>query len=415
MNETSNIDYEQAINLIKSILSLEYCLQHQIIPLTIEQGCLSLGMVNPEDKTALDFVRPIINALGYSLTIQHIDSYTHQLVLAEYLKHNYAVEQTKTDTSPQVPAQNLRDSAMTVVNTPFEPQPNSQSNDLDNKATIIADRSENPFSISKASVEDSKSTMYAPIQENSPESDASLQPLADLTSPQITTLDRVLEVQAEAIYDSKESLSDQNRKQSQNLELDPFLDFDISTLSGNECLTHESLNTLTPQQLWQELFTNILDGSISKLHLERNLDRGRILWSQDGVVQSSLDNISLSIFQALINEIKTLAKIPLEPLQKTKKLALEKHYQQERLQLRIDACPGQWGDEITIQVLRGNALKLYERKQIKKMTEQALMLAQKLEKTLTTMCTCFESSEIGDLSELKKVQQKINCQLARFQ
>ena len=346
MNEISDIDYEQVINLIKSILSLEYCLQYQIIPLTIEQGCLSLGMIDPDDQTALDFIRPIVNALGYGLIIQPIDSYTHQLALAEYLKHNHTVEQIKADISPQTSAQTIRDSAMTVVNMPFESQQNGQRNDLDSKATIIADPSENPPSQVKASIEDSKSTIYA-----------SMEP------------------------------------------------------SVNYCLTHESLHTLTPQQLWQELLIKLLDSSISELRLEQNQNQGSIFWSSDGVVQSSLEDVTLSILQALINEIKTLAKIPLELLQKPRKVAIEKHYHQERLQLRIDACPGQWGDEITIQVLRGNALKVYEQQQIKKMSEQALLLAQKLEKTLSKMVTCFESSEIGDLSELKKVNQKIKCQL----
>ncbi len=407
MNETSDIDYEQIINLIQSILSLEHCLQYQIIPLSLEQDCLTLGMVNPEDKTALDFVRPIVRALGYTLNIQRIDSYAHQLVLAAYLKQNHTMEQTQADISPQTSVKKSQDSAMTVVDMPFESNLNSQENDLDSKETIIAEDLENPTSRPEISAEDSKSTIYAPIQEDTAEADSFSQLFADLT----LELALVPEVQTEPNRQSKKSESDQNRERVPNLDLDPFLDFDISTLSENYCLTHESLKTLTPQQLWQELFANILNGSISKLNLERNRDRGRILWSQDGIVQSSVDDVSLSIFQALINEIKTLAKFPLEPLQKTKKVAIERHYQQERLQLRIDACPSQWGDEITIQVLRGKALKLHERQQIKKMSDRALLLAQKLTKTLTTMRTCFNSSEIENLSELKKVRQEIHCQL----
>ena len=411
MNETSDINYEQIIDLIQSILSLEHCLQYQIIPLSLEQDCLTLGMVNPEDKNALDFVRSRVDAWGYLLKVKQIDSYAHQLVLAAYLKHSHTIEQSEADISPQTSSETMPDSAMTVVGTPFEPNQKNQRNDLDNKATIIGDLAENPFEISKTSVEDDKSTIYAPIQEDNAKSDSFSQLFTDLTEKQKPTLDRGAELQTEANYQSEKSESDQNRQKSPNLELDPFLDFDISTLSGNYCLTNESLKTLTPQELWQELFVNILNGSISQLNLERNHDRGRILWSQDGIVQSSVDDVSLSMFQALIDEIKTLAKIPLEPLQKTRKVAIEKHYRQERLQLRIDACPSQWGDEITIQVLRGKALKLHEQQQIKKMSEQAILLAQKLTKTLTTMHTCFKSSEIGNLSELKKVQQELDRQL----
>ena len=413
MNETSDIDYEQIINLIQSILSLEHCLQYQIIPLSLDRGCLSLGMVDPEDETALDFIRPIVNDLGYSLHIQHIDSYAHQLVLAAYLKHNHTVEQAQADVSPEGAPETVDNSSIKVANELFEADRTSKQNDLDSKATIVADLSENPFSIPKTSVEDSKSTIYAPLQEEASSSDASSQLFADLTTNQISTLaqNRGADVQAKVNDESSKSKSDRHREQAKNLDLDPFLDFDISTLSKNYCLTDESLETLTPQQLWQELFTNILNGSIAQLSLERNRDRGRILWSQDGIVQSSVDDVSLSIFQALINEIKTLAKIPLEALQKTKKVAINRQYQQERLQLRIDLCPNQWGEEITIQVLRGKALKLYEQKQIAKMKEQALLLAQKLAKTLTTMGNSFDSSDIGDLGELRKVKQEIDRQL----
>ena len=417
MNETSDIDYEQIINLIQSILSLEHCLQYQIIPLSLDRGCLSLGMVNPEDETALDFIRPIVNDLGYSLHIQHIDSYAHQLVLAAYLKHNHTVEQAQADVSPQVAPETVDNSSMKVANELFETDRTSKQNDLDSKATIVVDLSENPFNIPKTSVEDSKSTIYASLQEETSSSDASSQLFADVTTNQTSTFtqnhtqNQGSDVRAIANDESSKSKSDRHREQAKNLDLDPFLDFDISTLSKNYCLTDESLETLTPQQLWQELFTNILNGSIAQLSLERNSDRGRILWSQDEIVQSSVDDVSLSIFQALINEIKTLAKIPLEPLQKTKKVAINRQYQQERLQLRIDLCPNQWGEEITIQVLRGKALKLYEQKQIAKIKEQALLLAQKLAKTLTTMGNSFDSSDIGDLGELRKVKQEIDRQL----
>lgn len=144
MNQTPGVDFEQVINLMKSILSLEYCLQYQIIPLNIEQGCLNLGMVNPKDKNALDFVRTIANALGYSLAVKPIDPDLYQLALAEYLKHNHTGTPTKENTAPKTSSQKVRDSAMTLVGMSFKSQEDSQINNLDSKATIIADRLEKP-------------------------------------------------------------------------------------------------------------------------------------------------------------------------------------------------------------------------------------------------------------------------------
>ena len=378
MNEHSDLDNVQAVNLIKSVLSLEYCLQYQIIPLTIKQGCLNLGMVNPEDRTALDFIRPIVNTIGYSLTIQQISSEEHQLALAEYLKNSYATEQNQANISPQDAIQKARDSAMTLVNVDFDALQKNQPHNSDDKATVIGDYPNNFFEAqaAKTACEDSKATVYAAEVEDPFLSPASPPVIGESTKLQTPT---------------------RNQRKSQD--------------SYRYSLTHQDLKTLTPQQLWQELFTKILDGTINELCLKSNFNQSIIAWTQPGTAQAYLNDVSLSIIQALIDEIKTLARIPLEPLQKTKKLAIEKHYQQERLQLRIDASPGKWGDDITIKVLRGKELQLHEQEQIKKMREQALMLADKLAKILKKMNNCFKSSTIGDLSQLKKAQQEIDRQL----
>lgn len=397
MNQNPGIHYEQVINLMKSIISLEYCLQYQIIPLNLEQSCLHLGMIDPQDRDALDFVKTITKALGYSLEIKQIDSYTHQLALAEYLQSNHNSTPVQDNEPSQASAQNLRDSAMTVVgDISFE----EQSQNLDNKATIIAEQIEQPQKISKSALEDSKSTVYAPIAEELSESSISSQPVAEPISPQTA------KVKAQ-----QESLTHQNPEPEENIGLDPFLDFDLFEPSVNYGLTEETLQQLTPTELWQELFSKILDGSITKLYLEPDRQQGKIVWSPDGIIELSLDRVSLDTLQTLIKEIKTLAKIPLQPLEKTKKVAIEKHYHQERLQLHLDICPSQWGDNITINVLRGDALRLYEQKQMKKMSEQALSLTQKLAKTLNMMRTRFDTTAIGNLEEIQQVKQEIERQL----
>ena len=366
MNKTPGINYTQVINLIKSILSLEYCLQYQIIPLNLEKGCLHLGMVNPQDRDALGFAETITHALGYSLEIKPIDSQTHQLALAQYLQNSHTAKPDRASD------QKASDSAMTVVGMPLEePTPN-----LDCKATVVADLVETPKNISKSALEDSKSTAYAPLPDN-----------------------------------FSESITNQNADITEDIRLDPFFDFDLAELSASYCLTEETIQSLTPSELWQELFSKILDGSIAKLYLEPDRQQGKIVWSTDGIIESSLDRVDLEIVQTLVNEIKTLAKIPLQPLEKTKKVAIEKRYQQERLQLHIDLCPSDWGDRVTIKVLRGKDLELYEQKQIEKMSQQALNLAQKLTKTLNLMRTRFDSTAIGNLDEIQQVKQEIERQL----
>jgi DNA anti-recombination protein RmuC len=44
--------------------------------------------------------------------------------------------------------------------------------------------------------------------------------------------------------------------------------------------------------------------------------------------------------------------------------------------------PGTHGEEATLQVLRGVALKFYQRKQLEKLSQEALKLAQELQRKL---------------------------------
>jgi type II secretory ATPase GspE/PulE/Tfp pilus assembly ATPase PilB-like protein len=116
--------------------------------------------------------------------------------------------------------------------------------------------------------------------------------------------------------------------------------------------------------------------------LERQSEQGRILWSQDGVLQSVLENIALSVFQGLIIELKRIFNLPLLPVVQPKQVEIERRYQQECLLLRLRVMPGTYGEEATLQVLRGVALKFYQRQQLEKLSQDALRLAQQLHRKL---------------------------------
>jgi type II secretory ATPase GspE/PulE/Tfp pilus assembly ATPase PilB-like protein len=177
----------------------------------------------------------------------------------------------------------------------------------------------------------------------------------------------------------------------------------------------ELLIALPPQQLWQELFTRMLNGGIGRLHFEARSNYGRILLSQDGVPQLSLDNIDRYVYQKLIAEVKNLAKLSPTPLQAPKKVAIERFSNSERLLLRIKLNPGKYGEESTIQVLRGKALQLYEQTHTDKLTEQALDMAQQLKKTLKYLRNNDRSDRVylELISTLKEVQIEISRQLQK--
>jgi type II secretory ATPase GspE/PulE/Tfp pilus assembly ATPase PilB-like protein len=336
-------------------------------------------MVNLEDESALNFIGLIINSLGYVLQTQKIDYEKHQSILAAYLKAH-------PDSQKKSRANKLdRNSKLSFINMPQE-----QNNPINSDSKLtLADTSEE---LANHLNSDSRSTVTESSPQNNPQPSR-----ANLHERPTLIVDRPEKKNQPEII--------QQQKLANNLEIKP------QHLSKSV----DYLANLTPQQLWQELLAKILNGGIGRLYLERYPEYGRIIWGQDGVIQSALDEVSIQVFQAIINQIKALAKLPPIPVDRRKKVAIEKNYRQERLLLRLEVFPGQCGEELTLQVLRDQALQYYEQKQIKKMTEQALSLAEQLEKTLKRMTACSNGRDLEDLNKIIEMQKVMMQKLKLLQ
>ncbi|HHP7232819.1 MAG TPA: hypothetical protein ACFCUY_18425 [Xenococcaceae cyanobacterium] len=396
---------KQIFELIDSVVALESCLHYQFLPLALKDNILIVGMINSEARNGCDFVYSKATALGYSLEIVNLDSQTHQLVIAAYLKRDltgvkesnitkpsnssqssspknaavkldYSLTLTDIPDTPQnsdsafsEPSTANLDYSLTLTDVPVAPS-NNQAANLHERPTLIVDSPQKSL----------------PNQSNLPKDAVNIsQPQIFTSEPNITSSDAV-------------KFNPNQPESSSNL-------LEVKAKYINESV--DTLSSLAPQQLWQELLARILEGGIGRLYLERHPYHGRILWSRDGVVQSSLDRVEISVFNHIIQEIKILGKQPLTPVEKAKKVATEKFYNQERILLRIEYFLNQYGEEITIQILRGKALKFYEQRQIKRMMEQAVTLSQKLEKVLKKIVFCSRSGELDDLNSLKTVYNQI--------
>jgi type II secretory ATPase GspE/PulE/Tfp pilus assembly ATPase PilB-like protein len=315
----ADLNLEETFKLIDRILLIESCIHHQVLPLAIEDRFLILGMLNPENNSTLEEIRPLLLSFGYYCKTKAIDSKLFQLTIAEYLKYHCHPQQKSTAVDADRLSYNKQSSP-----------PKKKVNRLHDKATLIVDP----------------------------------------------------------------------------LEPDKKEEIDLSN-------SIELLIALPPQQLWQELFARMLNGGIGRLHFEARSNYGRILLSQDGVPQLSLNNIDRYVYQKLIAEVKNIAKLSPTPLQAPKKVAIERYSDNERLLLRVKLNPGKYGEESTIQVLRGKALELYEQTHTDKLTEQALDLAQQLKKALKYLRNNDKSDRVylELLSTLKEVQIEISRQL----
>ncbi|WOD41784.1 hypothetical protein [Nodosilinea sp. E11] len=317
------LDTAQMLSLIDSILPFEACLYHEIIPLSVEASCLHLGVVNPQDSVALDYARRQISFIRCTLVPWPVSSDWQRKMLSQYLSHAARAKQ-RSQSVPAAQAQTLPSS--------------------DELLTFIVDSPED------LRTEDLGAT----------DRGAEVLP----TSPKVLTPSPTPPADAPAIAPEAAPLV---------LALDQAV--------GRVPLTQ--LHHLSPPQLTQALLTQVLSEGIGRLYLERGATQGRVLWSKDGVLQAALNPLSFDQLQSVINELKRLTHLPLLPTTQSKQADIERLYRGDRVLLRLRLIPGSHGEEATLQVLRGAALKFYQQQQLKQLGEDALGVAQTLQKRIS--------------------------------
>ncbi|MDP8962422.1 MAG: hypothetical protein M3O33_00255 [Cyanobacteriota bacterium] len=346
-SELSGMDTEQMFRLIDSILPFEACLYYQFLPLALEGKHLKLGMVVPQDTSALDYVRHILAYLNCSLKTQQIAAETHQSMLSAYL--NY----TRTSGTPRKPV------AKDESGAPRKPVAKDENVDSSERATLILDDAQ------AANYDLSDEVPSLVLEENTSQSSVTSTPIR----PQESSIPRAAASSTAITPIPKISPL-----------AETLLPLEVQAVHLSRPI--EFIATLAPKQLLQELLGRVLIGGIGRLYFERQQERGRILWSQDGVLQSVLEGLTLPVFQGLIIELKRIVNLPLLPVAQPKQVEIERRYQQEGLLLRLRVMPGTYGEEATLQVLRGVALKFYQRQQLERLSQDALKLAQQLQSKL---------------------------------
>ncbi|MCT7951102.1 hypothetical protein NG798_14985 [Ancylothrix sp. C2] len=332
------MDTNQIFKLIDTILPFEVCLYHQILPLARQERVLHLGMVDPQDTAALDYTRRLLSSLKCSLMPHTISASQHKSVLSTYLSYK------DKNIKPSEPAKNvaLESGVPPKTKPPVPPTFIGKSNsslspslDAEKKAPSGDGRVPPPPS--------TKIQSHTGIQQSE----------RSQTPPPVDT-NSVPVLKIQATYISR-----------------PL----------------QALLTLPPQQLLQELLSRVLLSGIGRLFLERQRDKGRVLWTQEGVLQSVLDDLSLPLFNALVQELKHFFSLPFLPVERPKQVEMERMYNKTHILLLLQVNPGENGEEATLQVLRGEALNFYRQQKLADLSQDALTLATQLQRKL---------SEIGD-------------------
>jgi len=381
------VNPEQMFRMIETLLPFEACLYHQVLPLSFQGEYLNLGLVTLNDRGALEYVQQLLGSISCVILPIQIEAKFHQSILSAYLK--YADQKKKTSEGTQ-------ESTKRSEHPPHHPQPEIFATEQD--TFILTDTfilEDNPHVN-----EHPDAPPLFPVARAASASPA---------DPSVVSPDRL----------DFSAFKNPPPPPPVSLPKIPELNLEVNYLSS----PIETLQTLTPKALLQELLGRVLVGGIGRLYLERQEQSGRILWSQSGVLQSVLDHLPVQMFDQVVQELKSIAEISPDPVQGTQQIELERSYQKSRILLRIRFMQGRYGEEGTLQVLRGAALKFYEKKQIDRPGKDALSIAQQLQRKLEkirteereNLETATENGEGSTLSQLSHILDSLNETLKRLE
>lgn len=411
---TTQVDTEQVFRLIDSILPFEACLYHQLLPLSLEGSRLKLGMVNLDDAAALDYVRRILAYMNCSLAPQTLSTDVHHAALSAYLSYTGSQKQpsrtkgvtraiaqrTEQRLAPDAPQEASEESSTAIGATSSE---RDQAH-----PTFLVD---SPEDLNVPNLERPSAPLPAVIL---PDPDGSAEVPSIAPDEQPTRLPNAANRLQETLILEADRLSAAIPPVMPTVgDALPLLPVEPKHLSAPITV----LATLPPAELLVELLGRLLVDGIGRLYFERQSQHGRILWSQNGVLQSVVEALPLPTIQGVVNELKLLTHLPLLPVQKPKQVEIERLYQKQRLLLRLRVMPGTHGEEATVQVLRGAALKFYQQQQLATLSRDALTIAHDLQhkvdeiRTRTRFDQSLDPDQLSILPALSQIIKGVEQQL----
>ena len=403
-------DRDIIFSLIDRVLPFEACLYHQVLPLSLRDNQLRLGMVDLMDVSALDYLRKILAYFQYRLAPQVIPSDLHHQILSAYLKFKVnpkvkPVEPLEPSTvfgEQTDPLTGQEDAATTRANT---------GNTHKERPGIVL-KDEQPTISREHSIGDKQGLPALPIDRHTRDT-------LIIEAPQME-FDRSTIIQPHP-----------SRSISPPTQVPPPLalpgnalpPLEISRLHINA--SSEQLLALSPKDLLEALLGRVLADGIGRLFFEHQGHQGRILWSDSGVFQSFLDCLPLNTFNGVIAELKRLTLLPMDPVEEVVQVEIERIHEKNRLLLRLKVMPKPQigdqprseGEDATLQILRGTALRFYQQYQVSSLSRDTLTVARQLQRKVeelhrrSHLAASINSDEFAVMQEIQEVLQTVKNQL----
>ncbi|MCX5962322.1 MAG: hypothetical protein NT070_04020 [Cyanobacteria bacterium] len=415
-------DRDIIFSLIDRVLPFEACLYHQVLPLSLRDNQLRLGMVDLMDVSALDYLRKVLAYFQYRLAPQVIPSDLHHQILSAYLKFKVnpnvnPVEPLEPSTvfgEQTDPMTGQEDAVTTGANAGnthkgFEGQPPVF---FEQPGIVLKD--EQPTISREHPIVDKQGLPALPIDRHTRDT-------LIIEAPQ-TEFDRSTFIQPHP----SRSISPQSQVPKPAplaLPGNALPQLEVSRLPINA--SSEQLLALSPKDLLQALLGRVLADGIGRLFFEHQGNQGRILWSDSGVFQSFLDCLPLDTFNGVIAELKRLTSLPMDPVEEVVQVEIERIHEKNRLLLRLKLMPKPQigdqprseGEDATLQILRGTALRFYQQHQVSSLSRDTLTVARQLQRKVeelhrrSHLAASINSDEFAVMPEIQEVLKTVKNQL----
>lgn len=370
---TPDLDRDVIFSLIDRVLPFEACLYHQVLPLSLVENQLRLGMVDLADASALDYLRKVLAYLPYRLLPQVMPSDLHHQILSGYLKFKAYQESIAPEEEPTVfferPAISLDEEVPEEAPTVFfertvmglevvEGMEDGIEDEIEDEPTIFFER---PFDCEKASpasassdrhnqetliVETPRALHQSELNPDAPHRRSPKAPI--VPPPALQQFDRSTIIQP---LDPNPVSSPKSRSPLPNPPAPrtpiapqprPFV-IPGSALPVLQVNHHpfstEQLLALSAKDLLEALLGRILTSGIGRLYFAHQGEYGRVLSSESGIFQTVIEELPIATFNGVIAELKRLTSLPQTPVQQTLQVEIERLYDKSRLLLRLRLIP----------------------------------------------------------------------------
>jgi hypothetical protein len=170
--------------------------------------------------------------------------------------------------------------------------------------------------------------------------------------------------------------------------------------------SHQPWQSLSGDALMQGLLRRMMGSGVGRLFLVHKGGFGQVLWTENGTAKMVLEQVAIAQFNQAIETLKALTHLPSDVVTKPTEVEIERFYQRNRILLRLRIMPKAQGEEATIQVLRGAALKFYQKHQAQNLHRDTQAIVQQLRHKVLELNQRHQSDAI-DRSTLPEIDRTI--------